>query len=72
MLSKAGEAGHISGVVLHLVPGRVSQLQYVDDILILIQHDERQIINLKFLLMCFEEISDLKINYHKSEVIVMG
>jgi hypothetical protein len=47
-------------------------LQYADDTLILIQHDKRQIINLKFLLMCFEEMSGLKINYHKNEVIVMG
>jgi hypothetical protein len=36
MLSKAGEAGHIFGVVPHLVPGEVSHLQYADDTLILI------------------------------------
>jgi hypothetical protein len=27
---------------------------------------------MKFLLMCFVDMSVLKINYHKSEVIVMG
>jgi hypothetical protein len=72
MLSKACAAGHIEGVVSHLVPGGISHLQYDDDTLILIQYNEHQITNLKFLLMCFEEMSGLEINYHKSEVMVMG
>jgi hypothetical protein len=72
MLKAAGIAGHISGVAPHLIPGGISHLQYVDDTLILIQHDDDQIANLKILLMCFEEMSGLKINYHKSEIIVMG
>jgi hypothetical protein len=50
----------------------ISHLQYVDDTLILIQYNEAHISNLKFLLMCFEDMSGLKINYHKSKVIVMG
>jgi hypothetical protein len=40
--------------------------------LILIQHNDLAIANLKFLLICFELLSGLKINYHKSEIIVMG
>ncbi|KAK1669324.1 hypothetical protein QYE76_057483 [Lolium multiflorum] len=72
ILSAAGRAGHIHGVVLHLIPGGVSHLQYADDTLILIQNSDEDIANLKFLLMCFEDMSGLKINYHKSEVIVMG
>ena len=40
--------------------------------MILIQNDELAITNLKFLLFCFELISGMKINYHKSEVIVIG
>jgi hypothetical protein len=50
----------------------ISHLQYVDDTLILIQNSDEDIANLKFLLMCFEDMSGLKINYHKSEVIFMG
>jgi hypothetical protein len=38
----------------------------------MIQDDDTQIANLKFLLVCFEDMSGLKINYHKSEVVVMG
>jgi hypothetical protein len=33
---------------------------------------EDSIANTKFLLYCFENMSGLKINYHKSEVIVLG
>ncbi|KAK1693140.1 hypothetical protein QYE76_009837 [Lolium multiflorum] len=71
ILTAASEAGHIHGVVPHLIPGGISHLQYADDTLILIQNDEQSILNLKFLLLCFEDMSGLKINFHKSEVIVL-
>jgi hypothetical protein len=72
ILSSAADAGHIQGVVPHLILGGITQLQYADDTLILIQYNKQHIANLKFLLMWFEDMSGLKINYHKSEVIVMG
>jgi hypothetical protein len=40
--------------------------------MILVQNNNLAIANLKFLLICFELLSGLKINYHKSEVIIMG
>jgi hypothetical protein len=40
--------------------------------LILIQYNEETNANLKFLLVCFEDMLGLKINYLKSEVIMMG
>jgi hypothetical protein len=40
--------------------------------MILIQNSEEGLRNLKFILLCFELLSGLKINFHKSEVIVMG
>jgi hypothetical protein len=40
--------------------------------MIMIENDDFNIANLKFILICFELLSGLKINYHKSEVIVMG
>jgi hypothetical protein len=72
ILTRANEAGHIEGVIPHLIPGGIKHLQYADDTIIMIKDDDAQISHLKFLLMCFGDISDLKINYHKSEVIVMG
>ena len=72
MLTKAKEHGHITGVVPHLVQGGVTHLQYADDTMILIQNSPNNIACLKFILICFELMSGMKINFHKSEVIVMG
>jgi hypothetical protein len=52
--------------------GGVTHLQFADDIVICLETDEDSIENTKFLLYCFENMSGLKINYHKSEVIVLG
>jgi hypothetical protein len=65
-------SGHIHGVIPHLLPGGITHLKYADETMILIQKDDLSITNLKFLLFCFKLLSGLKINYHKSEVIVMG
>uniref|UniRef100_A0A8I6X0D4 Reverse transcriptase domain-containing protein n=1 Tax=Hordeum vulgare subsp. vulgare TaxID=112509 RepID=A0A8I6X0D4_HORVV len=73
ILDKARLAGHILGVVGHLIPGGgVSHLQYADDTMIMVSGSESDIANLKFLLLCFEEMSGLKINFDKSEVVVLG
>jgi hypothetical protein len=72
ILSRARLMGHIQGVVPHLIPGGVSHLQYADDTLILIEPSDEGIANLKLLLLCFENMSGLKINFDKSEVMVMG
>jgi hypothetical protein len=65
-------SGHIHGVIPHLLPGGITHLKYADETMILIQKDDMSVTNLKFLLFCFKLLSGLKINYHKSEVIVMG
>jgi hypothetical protein len=38
----------------------------------LIQNTQESLTNLKFLLLCFELLSGMQINFHKNEVIVMG
>jgi hypothetical protein len=38
----------------------------------MVQTDDLDIANLKFLLLCFESMSGLRINFHKSEVMVLG
>jgi hypothetical protein len=40
--------------------------------MIMIENDDLSIANVKFILICFELLSGLKINYQKSEVIVIG
>jgi len=66
MLNKAKENGHIKGVVPHLVQGGgVTHLQYAYDTVILTECADSSIINLKFLLYCFEWMSGLNINYNR-------
>jgi hypothetical protein len=46
-------------------------LQYADDIIILIQDDMEQIIHMKLILYMFEAMSGLKINFQKSEIMMV-
>jgi hypothetical protein len=73
ILEKAKISGHISGVVGHLIPGgEVTHLQYTDDTMIMVEGSELDIANIRFLLLCFEAMWGLKINFDKSEVVVLG
>jgi len=54
------------------VQGGLTHLEYADDTVLFIQNTEQNIVNLKFLLFCFEEVSGMKINYNKSEVFTIG
>jgi hypothetical protein len=72
ILTCAKEAGYLQGVVPHLIPGGVTHLQYTDDTMVMIEPTQLGIANLKFLLLCFENMSGLKINFNKSEIIVTG
>jgi hypothetical protein len=38
----------------------------------MVEGDDRSILNMKFILYCFEWMSGLKINYHKSEAFIFG
>jgi hypothetical protein len=64
-------ANLITGLVPHLIDNGVVILQYTDDTILLVQDDMEQIIHLKFLLYMFETMSGLKINFLKSEVMMV-
>nr|XP_020177078.1 uncharacterized protein LOC109762617 [Aegilops tauschii subsp. strangulata] len=72
MLDRARTAGHLRGFANHLVPGGVSNLQYADDMLLLFEPDRHSIATVKAILLSFELMPGLKINFHKCEVISMG
>ena len=72
MLDRARLAGHIRGVVGNLIPGGVSHMQYADDTLLLFESDTHSIATVKAILLCFELMSGLKINFHKCEVVSIG
>ena len=73
ILDKAKAAGHIKGIDPHLVGGnRLSLLQYADDTIIMVEGSASDITNLKFLLLCFQQMSGLRVNFDKSAVMVLG
>ena len=59
-------------MVSHLILEGVTHLQYADDTIVMVELNDDCIANLKFILLCFEAVSGLKINFSKSEVIVTG
>ena len=67
-LQKACALGLIEGFKVGEGEFQVSHLQFADDSLLLCEADVMEIRNVKKILRCFELISGLKINYHKSEI----
>jgi hypothetical protein len=72
MSENAKNSGQIKGLMPHLIEGGITHLQYADDTTIFMEMEEQTVVNVKFLLYCFENMSGLKINYQKSEVYVLG
>lgn len=52
-----------------MCPGGVISLQYADDTIMFVDSDPVLATNLKWVLTCFEQVSGMKINYDKSEMI---
>jgi hypothetical protein len=71
LIARAKEDGQVSGLIPHLVDGGVSILQYADDTIILIEHDIEKALSMKLVLCIFEQLSGLKINFHKSEFFLL-
>jgi len=72
IIKRAKDDGQIRGVIPNLLDDGLSILQYADDTIIFIDHDLEQAYNLKLLLCAFEQLSGLKINFHKSEIFCYG
>jgi hypothetical protein len=72
LIKRAKEEGQILGIVLHLVDIGILILQYADDTIIFMDHDLDKTQNMKLLLCAFEQVSGLKINFHKSELFCFG
>jgi hypothetical protein len=59
-------------VIPHLVDGGLSILQYADDTILFIEHDLDNAKNLKLILLAFEHLSGLKINFIKVNCFVLA
>jgi hypothetical protein len=72
MLIKAARKGHIIGFMSSLYHEGVLSLQYADDTLLFLKHDNSSAGILKWTMVCFEQLSGLKINYNKSDLVPMN
>ena len=72
MIARAKEAAQVKGVIPNLIQDGLSILQYADDTVIFMSHDVEKAVNMKLLLTTFEQLSGLKINFHKSEIFCFG
>lgn len=50
----------------------VTHLQFTDDTIILCEANEDQVKNVKTIMLCFEVVLGLKVNFFKSELIGVG
>jgi hypothetical protein len=72
LIERAKSDGQIEGVTPHLVDGGLLILQYADDTILFMEYDLEKAQNLKLILAAFEQLSGLKINFHKSELFYFG
>jgi hypothetical protein len=72
MMHKAQQNDLITGLVENLIPKGIAVLQYANDMIICLKHDLDKARNMKMLLYMFEQMSELKINFEKSEIVVIG
>ena len=68
-LKKASEQDLIRGLLTDFREGGVISLQYADDTILFSSIEDQHLKNLKCCLVLFENLSGMRINYHKSELI---
>uniref|UniRef100_A0A0A8Y5Y3 Reverse transcriptase domain-containing protein n=1 Tax=Arundo donax TaxID=35708 RepID=A0A0A8Y5Y3_ARUDO len=69
MLQKAADNNLIQGLCNELVPQGVISLQYADDTILFLDRSVENANNFKWIMTCFELMSGMRVNYHKSELI---
>jgi hypothetical protein len=69
ILIRAAKRGRITGLLTSLYLKGIISLHYADDTLLFQDHDFQAACHLKWLMVCFEHLSRMRINYHKSDMI---
>jgi len=72
MVENAQRNGLFIGLIDHIVSNGVAILQSADDIIIFLKHDIEGARNMKMLLYMYELMAGLKINFNKSEVVIIN
>jgi hypothetical protein len=66
LMVRAAAQRKIRGALTHMPPEGITHIQYTYDTILMVEDDDRSILNMKFILYCFEWLFGLKINYHKA------
>jgi hypothetical protein len=72
LIKNAQGASLLVGLAPHIIDEGCACLQYAYDIVFMIQDSLKAVRNIKFILILFEQMSDLMINFHKSEIYLFG
>ena len=72
MLAKASNRGLVKGLLEDFRPGGIISLQYADDTILFSKADAPVLRNLKCVLMSYEQISGMRINFNKSELVPLN
>jgi hypothetical protein len=68
VIKRAKEYAQVEGLIPHLVDGGVSVLQYTNDTIIFMENDLDKALNMKLIVYFFEQLSGLKIIFHRSKI----
>jgi hypothetical protein len=69
ILIKAATKNYIAGFMDSLYPEGIISLQYADETLLFLKHGFLEACHLKWLMVCFEQLSGMKNNYNKNDLI---
>jgi hypothetical protein len=72
LINRAKIEGQISRVIRHILDDGLSILEYANDTILFMDHNFDQARNMKLLLTAFEQMSGLKINFHKNDFFCIG
>jgi hypothetical protein len=72
LISRSKDLCHFNGVIPHLVDGGLSILQCADNSIIFLENDRQGAKNMNLLMCTFDQLSGLKINFHKIELFCYG
>jgi hypothetical protein len=71
MITRVQENNLVTGLISNLIPKGVEVLQYVDDMIICLEHDLEKARNMKLPPYMFEQLPGLKINFDKSVILMI-
>jgi mannosylglycoprotein endo-beta-mannosidase len=72
MVQSSQNNGFIKGLMHDIIPNGIAILQYADDTILCMEDSAKTTQNMKILLYIYEKMSGLKINFNKSEIIMIS